>query len=298
MSSPPLPYTIVISTFERPVELAAALDSVILQTRQPASLIIVDSSRNDATREVCDRFADRLPMHYLPAEKPSAAIQRNQGGRLVETPLVAFMDDDVVLQADNFTKFCTVFENDPDGKIGGVAGRISDMQHSRPGRLLHAYYRLQAGYDHPDYGARLFGPGINCLPTYDGDESLIRSDWLNSTCVVYRTSVFQAEEFPVFEGYSFLEDVHLSARVAKQHALYFLRDAVYDHNSASSEFKRNYTELARRRLANQRDLTRNVLGLSGLGFECKFFLHRLFISISILRGGGPGRWQELRGTWI
>lgn len=293
-----LPYSIVISTYERAGPLAEALDSLIPQSRQPSAVIIVDSSESSDTRELCARYVDRLALRCLRADEPSAAVQRNQGADLVGTPLVAFMDDDVVLGPRHFDQLCLPFDRDGECRVGGVAGRIEGLGHPRPRGLLWWYYRLQAGYAHPDYGARLFGPAINCLPCYESaEDELIPAEWLNSTCVVYRRAAFLAERFPVFPGYSFMEDVHLSARIGKSLALYFHRDAVYAHNSRPSKFKNDHRTLARNRIRNQRAVAVDVLGRGGPVFKVKFLLHRLFISLSILRGGGDGRWQELIGTW-
>ncbi len=294
----PLPFSIVIATHERPEELRRALDSVAASTRQPARVLIVDSSRTDAVSGVAGEYAERLPLRHLVATEPSAAMQRNQGAADIATPLVVFMDDDAVLRPDTLAKMCAPFDSDPEEKTGGVAGRIDDMQHPVPRGLLWWYYRLQAGYGHPDYGGKLFGPGINCLPCYrENDPELIPSEWLNSTCVAYRTSVFRREQFPAFRGYSFMEDVHLSSRVGRTHALFFHRDALYAHRSAGSEFKSDAGALAHSRVAHQRALARDVLGRRGPWFEFQFFLHRVFSSISILRGRGPGCWQEILGTW-
>src|SRR5687768_5651430 len=106
-----LPYSIVIATYERADALRDALASVACQTRPPEHIVIVDSSAGDAARAVTGEFT--LPIIYERAERPSAAEQRNQGSRDIQTPLLAFMDDDVVLAPDVFEKLCAVFENDP-----------------------------------------------------------------------------------------------------------------------------------------------------------------------------------------
>ena len=89
-------YSIVIATYERADALRDALASVGRQTHLPASIVIVDSSAGDASEKVAAEFS--LPIVYRRAIRPSAAIQRNQGFREVGTPLVAFIDDDVVLE--------------------------------------------------------------------------------------------------------------------------------------------------------------------------------------------------------
>lgn len=292
----PLAYSLVIATYERAEELRTTLASIAAQTRPPAAIIVVDSSPDDKTRAVVE--AAPLPIRYERAKKPSAAVQRNQGAELVTTPLVAFVDDDVFVPADSFAKICAAFDADTEEKIGGIAARIDGMQHRVPSGLLRLYYRLQAGYAHPTYGGKLFGAAINCLPTYtESTGDLIPADWLNSTCVFYRTPLYAREKFPEFEGYSFLEDVHLSSRVGRTHELYFHRTATFEHRDAPSTFKRNTRELARMRVRHQRLVAHDILGLREPVLTLKLLLHRLFASVSILRQRAPTWRQELIGTW-
>jgi GT2 family glycosyltransferase len=239
-----------------------------------------------------------IPVRYERAKKPSAAVQRNQGAALITTPLVAFVDDDAFVPPDTFAKICAAFDADIGGKIGGIAARIDGMKHQIPSGLLRCYYRLQAGYTHPTYGGKLFGAAINCLPTYtESTGDLIPADWLNSTCVFYRTELYAREKFPEFDGYSFLEDVHLSARIARTHQLYFHRTATFEHHDAPSAFKRNARELARMRVRHQRLVAHEILGLREPVLTWKLLLHRLFASVSILRHRSPAWRQELLGMW-
>lgn len=295
---PALAYSIVIATFERPTELRTTLESITTQTRQPARVIVVDSSKDDKTHAVADTFTGRLPLRYERAIRPSAAVQRNQGAAHVETPLIAFLDDDVFVPAETFATICAAFDADEAGRIGGIAARIDGMRHTPPRGLLWWYYRLQAGYAHPTYGGKLFGAAINCLPTYSEEgPDLIRSEWLNSTCVFYRTELFRREKFPEFEGYSFLEDTHLSARIGRTHELYFHRTATFEHRDAPSTFKRNARELARMRVRHQRLVARDILGLREPALTFKLLLHRFFASIAVLRSRGPSWKQEILGIW-
>lgn len=294
---PALAYSIVIATYERPAELRTTLDSLTAQTRPAARVIIVDSSRDEQTRAVVDDFTARLPLHYERALRPSAAVQRNQGAAHVATPLIAFLDDDVFIPTGTFATICAAFDHDETGRIGGIAARIDGLQHTPPRGLLWWYYRLQAGYAHPTYGGKLFGPAINCLPTYESATDLIRSDWLNSTCVFYRTELFRRERFPEFEGYSFLEDVHVSARIGRTHELFFHRTATFEHRDAPSTFKRNARQLARMRVRHQRLVAHDIVGLREPALTFKLLLHRLFASVSVLRQRAPGWSQELLGTW-
>jgi GT2 family glycosyltransferase len=289
-----LAYSIVIATYERADRLRDALASVACQTRLPERIVIVDSSAGDESSAVAAEF--KLPVIYERAERPSAAVQRNQGSRHVETPLLAFIDDDVVLAPDVFEKLCVVFESDP--ATGGVAARMNGASHAVPGGALWWYYRLQAGFRDDTYGARLFGPAINCFPCYDrATGELIPADWLNLGCVLFRTDAFQREMFPDFEGYSHMEDVHLSARIGRTHRLYFHTTACYDHFPSESPAKRNRRQLAQMRMRNQQIVARDVLGLRGWPLHSKMLFHRLFTSIFLLRFRPAGWNGELAGLW-
>ena len=245
-------------------------------------------------------MAHRLPIHYEVAEAASTAKQHNQGALLVTTPLAAFIDDDTTLQRDVCEKLCAAFESDSGQQIGGVAARLTGESRPVPRKLLWWYYRIQAGFAHPTYGGKLFGPAINCYPSYTepATNDLIPGDWLNATCVFYRTQAVLAEQFPDFTGYSVMEDVHLSARIARSHKLFFHTTALFEHHDATSSWKRDFKEMARNRIRNHRRVAREILGFSGPGFELKLLLHRLFVTVYLLRRRGPGYRQEIAGTWF
>jgi GT2 family glycosyltransferase len=290
----PFAYSIVIATYERADALRNALESVARQRRLPARIVIVDASADDAARRVGEEFA--LPILYLRAERPSAALQRNQGSRDISTPLLAFMDDDVVLAPDVFEKLCGVFEKEP--ATGGVAARMNGATHATPRGLLWWYYRVQAGFRDETYGARLFGPAINCFPCYESTSSeLIRADWLNLGCVLFRTELFQRELFPAFGGYSHMEDVHLSARIGRTHKLFFHSTALYDHFPRESPAKADREKLGRMRMRNQQIVAREVLGMRGGLLFWKMALHRVFTSLFLLRFRPAGWRGELVGIW-
>lgn len=287
-------YSIIIATYERAAALGDALASVAAQTRAPETIVIVDASRGDESRAVAESFD--LPIIYRRAEQTSAALQRNQGSREVETPLLAFIDDDVVLEPDVFQKLCAVFDSLPE--TGGVAARMNGASHRAPRGALWWYYRLQAGFADETYGGRLFGPGINCFPCYEraGDE-LIPADWLNLGCVLFRSDLFKGELFPNFDGYSHMEDVHLSARIGRSHRLFFHPTARYDHFPSESPAKQDRFRLGQMRTRNQTEIAREILGLRGWRLAVKGILHRLFISLFLARFRPAGWQRELAGTW-
>jgi GT2 family glycosyltransferase len=292
----PIGYSIVIATCDRPRPLDLALASIAKQRECPGQVVVVDSSTNRLSEEVCRKFRDQLPLTYIRSEVKSAAKQRNIGASSVTTSLICFCDDDVVLPADVMGKLKSVFNSRSD--VGGVAGRIFDLAHPPPRGLLRLYYRLQAGYDHPNYGGKLFGPGINCLPCHlASDPELIESDWVNSTCTMYDRAVFERERFPEFDGYSLMEDVHLSARVARTHRLFFHNTAIYEHRSQSSDLKRDAYALTRMAIRHRLLVAREVMQVPTFTLLWKDFLHRLFLSFLTLRSRHNGWQQAIFAIW-
>lgn len=292
-----LGFSFVIATCGRPDHLAETLEAITRGTRLPERVVVVDASGDAATREVVESYQNRLPVSYERGAEPSAAMQRNYGARRVTSPLTAFMDDDITLYPDACERICSVFEKDESGEIGGISARIEGVSHPAPKGLLWWYYRLQAGYSHPTYSACLFGPAINCFPTYLEQTDLIPADWLNSACVFYRTPIFLDEMFPNFQGYSFMEDVHLSSRIARTRKLFFHSRALCVHRDGGGSSGRNGRNLARMRIRNQRLVARDVLNLRDPALALKLILHRLFASIYILRSRHQGWVDEMIGTW-
>jgi GT2 family glycosyltransferase len=291
-----LPYSIVIATYERADALRDALASIARQTRLPERVIIVDSSAGSESENMA-RECTSLSVIYQRAERPSAAMQRNQGFREVQTPLVGFIDDDVVLAPDVFEKLCAVFEERHE--TAGVSARMNGAEHPTPGTALRKYYRLQAGFDHPTYGGRLFGAAINCFPCYSAQtEELIHADWLNLGCVLFRSDLFAAELFPRFEGYSYGEDVHLSARIARKGPLYFHSTARYDHFPSMSPAKRSHFKYARMSAQHRRLIAREIQGLNGWELCWKDALHRLFVTVFLLRTRPAGWLRQIAGNWM
>jgi glycosyltransferase involved in cell wall biosynthesis len=301
---PAIAYSLVIATFERAGDLAITFAGIERQALPPAEILVIDSSRDVFTRDLCAAWAARLPVRWFSSEHRSAAKQRNQGAELTAptSDVLGFMDDDITLYPETGALVGEVFARDAAREIGGVAVRIDEIHRAAPSRLTRLYYRWQAGYADATYGGRLFGPAINCLPCYtetgEAGGDLIPAQWLNSGCVFYRRDVFLREKFPAFEGYSFMEDVHVSARIAKTQRLYFHTRAHCSHREGTNSLKRDYSGLARQRMQNQRLVARDVLGLRGFSLAWKFFLHRLFVTFTILRMRQVGWRQDLRGTWF
>jgi GT2 family glycosyltransferase len=89
--------SVVVATRERPERLSECLDALLAAERPPRTIVVVDNVPvTDATaRTVAARADSRI--RYLVERRPGAASARATGLASVDTELVAFIDDDVLL---------------------------------------------------------------------------------------------------------------------------------------------------------------------------------------------------------
>src|SRR5215208_6838639 len=87
--------TVVVPTRGRAAYLEVTLDSLRRQRTETAhEILVVDDGATDATPEVAERFGARLISHGV---RRSLNAARNTGLREAAAPLVAFVDDDVLV---------------------------------------------------------------------------------------------------------------------------------------------------------------------------------------------------------
>jgi glycosyltransferase involved in cell wall biosynthesis len=288
----------IIATLDRVASLRVVLVCLRRQTQRPTEVLICAAGDTTPVRALAAEVAAPFAVRVIAANAKSAAGQRNQAAALASGDVLAFLDDDIEFGDDLFARMLAHFERLPGPALGAAAARIAGEDRTAPGRLTRWYYRLQAGYAHADYGGRLFGPGINCYPIYaPGSTPLVPSEWLPATCLFVRAEYFAAERFPEFTGYSFAEDVHLTARIARRAPLYFAVDCAIVHHSLPSEFKVDRAALTAGKLRNLRLIARDILGLRGWSLQWRTGLHALFLTVVLILRR-PAHWTaELRGIW-
>lgn len=289
--------SVIIATLDRADSLGRVLRCLQDQTLRPSEAIIVPAGGRVGVDAVVEATPCSFPVRVVAAGTKSAAQQRNLGASGATGEILAFLDDDIEFGRDLFAAALAQFRNNGVDAPGAVSPRLATHERRPPGRLTRMYYRIQAGYRHADYGGRLFGPGINCLPVFDAAaRERVRVEWLPSTCLFVRADLFRRHGFPSFTGYSYAEDVHLTARLAREAPLFFLREPAIVHHSLPSEFKHDAAALTAGKLRNMAAVAREVQGLRGWSLAWRWNLHRIFM-IAVLLGRRPAGWtDQLRGV--
>ena len=283
-------YSVVIATYNRKKQLQVVIDCLIKQSFKPENIIIIDSSEQSQLY-----ISKEINIKYKHVSYKSAAKQRNEGILLCVSKYVVFLDDDVEFDRSFFKQiFDLVLKED----ILVCGPRQVGAEIKQPSKLLWAYYRLQAGYSDVDYGGQLFGAGLNCYPCYKNTmhKQMIKVQWLPSTCLIIKKEILDQYKFPNFEGYSYAEDVYLTASIGKSYPLYCFPNISYLHHSVSTPFKQNTLALNKMKLQNQKKIAKEIIGLQGFELHLKFFFHKLFISLAALKNQN-NKLLYLRSIW-
>jgi O-antigen biosynthesis protein len=110
LADPPFA-SVVIPTRDRPDLLARSLDAVLALDYPGFEVIVVDNMPSDSrTRELVER-SDRLT--YLRTDRPGSAAARNDGAALASGELVAFVDDDALVDRHWLSELAAGFQERP-----------------------------------------------------------------------------------------------------------------------------------------------------------------------------------------
>lgn len=168
--------SVVIATHDRTSRLATCLDSLLRQDYSNFDIIVVDNA--PSSRETADLIANRYAptgrVRYVREDVPGLGRAHNRGLAAVVAPIVAFTDDDVIVDPRWLTMIASQFaRNDAIGCVTGLIlpaeletraqywaerhggfgkgfePKLYDLRdHRRPGRLY-------------PYAAGQFGSGAN-----------------------------------------------------------------------------------------------------------------------------------------
>lgn len=215
---------VIVCTRNRPDDIRRLLETLPGQTVRP-SLIVCDSSDDDATRQLVEHFASsgswpQVQYHHC---EPGLTRQRMRSLELLagDTEIVHFIDDDVVLDPGYFEAIEKTFEEHPD--VLGVGGYIVD---AGPTPRVSVLARV-LGTGSKRYG-RITRSGRNVFPFHPSE--LAEVDWLSGCSMSFRRRVFDSLAFDTrMEGYSLGEDVDFTFRVSRMGRLLLQPDAKMMH---------------------------------------------------------------------
>jgi glycosyltransferase involved in cell wall biosynthesis len=299
---PVLDLSAVIPTRNRAWLLDRTLGSIAAQGVAFNELVVVDSSTDDATREICARWAVDsrfpVPIRYLRAKVAGAAAQRNQGCGASASPYLLFVDDDIEFEPECLQRLYRAVADD--SGIGGASTLIANDHYHPPGLATRTVLRLIGAGPGP-WAGRVVGPAINFWPD-DSDHlpEVVPVDWMNSGCVLYRRAALPCPPFDsVFTGYSMMEDLTLSLRVGRSWRLVNARTARIRHEDNPGDHKADPTAMAEMALLNRHYVMTEVLGRRARRHYLQLAVWWAFTHVAHLKQPARRRLliPRLRGEW-
>jgi glycogen(starch) synthase len=109
--------SVVIATYKRVDDLKECLNSIFGLSTPPYEIIVVDSNSRDGTEELGNLFA----IKYASIRDRNRQRARNLGISMARGEIVAFLDDDVIVDANWLNQIATSYT---DIEVGGVGGRV------------------------------------------------------------------------------------------------------------------------------------------------------------------------------
>ncbi len=155
--------TAIIATLDRPQAAARCLDALLLGERLPAEIVIVDQSRDDATREIVAqrRAASPVSIIYLRQDRRGLSASRNAAIAAARSPILAVTDDDCVPAPGWVAAITRAFAASPD--LAAVTGRVLPLGPEVPDTYVVSLREsAEAGAFHGRTIPWLVGTGGNC----------------------------------------------------------------------------------------------------------------------------------------
>ncbi|MBQ9237516.1 MAG: glycosyltransferase [Prevotella sp.] len=113
-------YSIIVPVYNRPDEVDELLDSLTRQAYADFEVVIVEDGSATPCKEVCDKYADRLPLRYFVKENSGPGQSRNYGAERSNGDYLIILDSDVVVPDGYLSAVDAELQAEPCDAFGGA----------------------------------------------------------------------------------------------------------------------------------------------------------------------------------
>jgi len=283
--------TVAICTYRRPQSLARVLESLTHQEYLADRIVIVDASPDEESEEVARRYASStgavLTFLRVTGSLKGLTTQRNFAAAFVETDLLAYFDDDVVLHRRCLYVMQAVHREAGDA-VAGV-GAFDELGFTKPGllwrmrRALRIVPKLVPG--------RYYLSGMSVPWGFSPNSTeVVVGDWLPGFGAMWKTSIVKRLGYERhFSGYCLAEDLEFSLRAGRFGKLVMAGGARLEHyhdpSGRPDSFRLGYMEIW-----NHLRIQKSVLHQRRWMYSFWFVYAWTMDTILLLRGfvGGDG----------
>ena len=229
-------FSVIIPTYKRSDALTTTVQSLLLNTRLPNEILIIDDDTipSELLTSLTSEAGDKgVPLKYHKKDhtqmRRGLSESKNWAATLATEDIIFYLDDDVVLDREYCTELMKVWEEHGEEEyLIGVGGRISN---NRPtGRFEQIYRTLfgltgECAWDVNAVGFQVWDEGVTDTQ---------KSYYLHGGVSSYRRELINQNPFATFSGgRTGLEDVEhcLRAKRASYH-FYYTPHAHLTHHPA------------------------------------------------------------------
>lgn len=112
-------YSFIVPVFNRPDEVDELLSSLLNQTFTDFEVLIVEDGSQKPCDEVCNKYADRLDLHYFMKPNSGPGQSRNYGAERAKGEYLLILDSDVVLPKGYLNAIEEELKREPADAFGG-----------------------------------------------------------------------------------------------------------------------------------------------------------------------------------
>ena len=187
-------YSVIVPVYNRPNECEELLESLTHQTQHDFEVLIVEDGSSVPCRDVVERYADKLAVHYYDKPNSGPGQTRNYGVERANGEYVIILDSDVVLPEGYFAAIDAELAANPCDAFGG------------PDRAHESFSTTQKAINYAMTSFFTTG-GIR------GGKAKLDKFYPRSFNMGVRREVYQALEG--FSAMRFGEDIDFSTRIFK-----------------------------------------------------------------------------------
>lgn len=207
---------VAVCTYKRAAALTRFLDSLAAQDRVPEEVVIVDASTDDETEQSIaartrrQALADCIVYLRVRGGRRGLTRQRNTALQFVTRDLVAFFDDDIVLQPHCLSELERVHRSLGDSVVG--VGAMIENASASPSALWKLRRLLGIVADLRPGSYQRSGMSVPWA-FLDRSAGVMRGDYLPGGAVMWKTEMARAGGFDEqLTGYGQGEDLEFSLR--------------------------------------------------------------------------------------
>lgn len=155
-----VPVSVIICTRNRAAQLQRCLQSLRALPCQPAEIVVVDNAPTDnSTQQVVEQFSGVL---YCREPKAGLDIARNTGVRKAQSPVVAYVDDDVLVHPHWVYQ---VWQTFTDPQVEAMTGLVVASELQTEAQLIfETHWSFNRGYVDKYYNSAYFNRRLTSGP--------------------------------------------------------------------------------------------------------------------------------------